>query len=149
MSEGPEVRIMADKIHDALSGERTTIQNMVHRSIDEETKSKIIGSSMEYVKTFGKNIVVKFSSGVYLRNHMMMWGKWRIYDRVEYDRGSAKSPPRYVHRTSRNRNTDEIRLKKNAVVDVRYDARVRLTLITADKVLIQFNGPILQFSLDD
>jgi endonuclease VIII len=148
MSEGPEVRIMADKIHDALSGERT-IQNILHKSIDEETKSKIIGSSMEYVKTFGKNIVVKFSSGVYLRNHMMMWGKWRVYDRWEYDLGLAKSPPRYVYRKNRNRNTDEIQLKKNAVMDVRHDARVRLALITADKVLIQFNGPILQFSLED
>jgi len=34
-------------------------------------------------------------------------------------------------------------------MDVRHDARVRLALVTADKVLIQFNGPILQFSLDD
>src|SRR5919112_5007318 len=116
MSEGPEVRIMADKIHDALSGERTTIQNMVHRSIDEETKSKIIGSSMEYVKTFGKNIVVKFSSGVYLRNHMMMWGKWRVYDRVEYDMGSSKSPPRYAHRKNKNNNAYEIQIKKNYVI---------------------------------
>ena len=41
-------------------------------------------SSIEYIKTFGKNIVVKFSSGVYILNHMM-WGKWRIYDRGEYD----------------------------------------------------------------
>jgi endonuclease VIII len=148
MSEGPEVRIMADKIHDALSGKRT-IQNILHKNIDEETKSKIIGSSMEYVKTFGKNIVVKFSSGVYLRNHMMMWGKWRVYDRGEYDGGSAKSPPRYAYGINRNRKTGELQLKKNAVMDVRNDARVRLTLITADKVLLQFNGPILQFSLDD
>src|SRR5919112_4544735 len=110
MSEGPEVRIMADKIHDALSGERTTIQNMLHKSIDEETKSKIIGSSMEYVKTFGKNIVVKFSSGVYLRNHMMMWGKWRIYDRVEYDRGSAKSPPRSFYGKTKQKTTDKIQV---------------------------------------
>ncbi len=148
MSEGPEVRIMADKIHNALSGKKT-IQNILHKNIDEETKSKLVGSSMEYVKTFGKNIVVKFSSGVYLRNHMMMWGKWRIYDRGEYDGGSAKSPPRYVYGKKRNRVTDEIQLKDNALIDVRLDARVRLTLITADKVLIQFNGPILQFSMDD
>jgi endonuclease VIII len=111
MSEGPEVRIMADKIHDALSGKRT-IQNILHKNIDEETKSKIIGSSMEYVKTFGKNIVVKFSSGVYLRNHMMMWGKWRAYDRGEYDGGSAKSPPRHAYGKNRNRKTGELQLKK-------------------------------------
>jgi endonuclease-8 len=80
---------------------------------------------------------------------MMMWGKWRIYDRGEYDGGSAKSPPRYVYGNNRNRVTDEIQFKENAVFYVRRDKRVRLTLITLDKVLIQFNGPILQFSLDD
>jgi len=32
---------------------------------------------------------------------------------------------------------------------VRKDSRTRLTIITLDKVLIQFNGPILQFSLND
>ncbi|MBA3978854.1 MAG: hypothetical protein H0X50_11825 [Nitrosopumilus sp.] len=148
MSEGPEVKIIADKIHNALSGKRT-IQGILHSNIDKETKSKIIGSSMEYVKTYGKNIVVKFSSGVYLRNHMMMWGKWRIHDREEYDLGSAKSPPRYAYREKKDKNADEIQIKKNYVTDVRQDTRVRLTLITVDKVLVQFNGPILQFSLDD
>jgi hypothetical protein len=24
---------------------------------------------------------------------MMMWGKWRIYDRKEFDEGRAKPPP--------------------------------------------------------
>ncbi len=148
MSEGPEVKITADKIYNALSDKRA-IQGILHNKIDSETKSKIIGSSMEYVKTFGKNIVVKFSSGVYLRNHMMMWGKWRIYDRKEYDSGSAKPPPRYAYMENRDKNADELQIKQNHVMDVRHDTRVRLTLITADRVLIQFNGPILQFSLDD
>src|SRR5215210_5422728 len=148
MSEGPEVKIAADKIWNALSGKKI-IMNILHNKIDKGMEDRIIGAFTEYVKTFGKNIVVKFSSGVYLRNHVMMWGKWGVYDRREYDRGLAKSPPRYVYRKSRNRNTGEMQLKKNAVMDVRHDARVRLALITADKVLIQFNGPILQFSLDD
>ncbi len=148
MSEGPEVKIIADKIYNALSDNRT-IQGILYSKMDSEIKSKIIGSSMEYVKTFGKNIVVKFSSGVYLRNHMMMWGKWRIYDREGYDGGFAKSPPRYGHRKNESKNADEIQIKKNDTTDVRHDTRVRLALITACKVLIQFNGPILQFSLDD
>lgn len=33
--------------------------------------------------------------------------------------------------------------------DVRNDARVRLTIITKETVLIEFNGPILQFSIDN
>ena len=66
---------------------------------------------MEYVKTFGKNIVVKFSSGVYLRNHIMMRGKWRIYDRGEYYSGSAKPPPRYAYRKDKNKNAGEVQIK--------------------------------------
>ena len=148
MSEGPEVKITADKIYNALSDKRA-IQGILHNKIDKETKSRIIGSSMEYVKTFGKNIVVKFSSGVYLRNHMMMWGKWRIYDREEYDSGLAKPPPRYVYSKNRDKDAGVVQIKQNHITDVRHDTRVRLALITADRVLIQFNGPILQFSFDD
>jgi len=39
-------------------------------------------------------------------------------------------------------------LLKN-VKDVREDSRVRLTTITKETVLIEFNGPILQFSLEN
>jgi endonuclease VIII len=71
MSEGPEVKITADKIWNALSGKRL-IKNILYNKIDKEIEDRIIGSSTEYVKTFGKNIIIKFSSGVYLRNHMTM-----------------------------------------------------------------------------
>jgi len=71
MSEGPEVKIAADKIWNALSGKRI-IKNILYNKMDKGLEDKIIGSSTEYVKTFGKNIIIKFSSGVYLRNHMMM-----------------------------------------------------------------------------
>jgi endonuclease VIII len=153
MSEGPEVKIVADKIFNTLDN-NITIQNILCNKIDEGIKSKIIGSSMKYVKTFGKNIVIKFSSGVYLRNHMMMWGKWRIYNREEYDSGLAKSPPssswRSTYWKNKNKNADEISLIKiKKSIDVRQDSRIRLTIITADNVLVQFNGPILQFSLDN
>jgi len=147
MSEGPEVKITADKIWNALSGKR--IANILHNKIDSSLEDKIIGSSTEYVKTFGKNIVIKFSSGVYLRNHMMMWGKWRIYERDEYESGTAKSPPRSSYTKLKHKNTDKIQVKREEVSDVRKDSRTRLTIITLDKVLVQFNGPILQFSLHD
>src|SRR5215210_3895852 len=127
MSEGPEVKIIADRIRNAL-GNNTAIHNIVCNKIDKEIKNKIIGSSMEYVKTFGKNIVIKFSSGVYLRNHMMMWGKWRIYDREEYDTGTAKSPPRSFYGKTKQKTTDKIQVKRDEVTDVRKDSRTRLTI---------------------
>jgi formamidopyrimidine-DNA glycosylase len=68
MSECPEVKIISNKICNALNNDMT-IQNILCTNIDEKIKSKIIGSSIDYVKTFGKNIVVKFSSGVYLESY--------------------------------------------------------------------------------
>ena len=152
MSEGPEVKIIADKIRIAL-GNNKTIENIFCNSVDEKIKSKIIGSSMEYVQTFGKNIVIKFSFGVYLRNHMMMWGKWRIYDREEYDNGLAKSPltRRFFHWKNKDNyaDTKEVIQKQKIQKDVRSDPKVRLIIITSNNVLVQFSGPILQFTTDD
>lgn len=153
MSEGPEVRIVADKIAAVLLSNDIKIENILHNKLGDEIKSKIIGSSVEYVKTFGKNIVIKFSSNIYLRNHMMMWGKWRIYDREKYDNGSARPPPRRPARQNRSpisaKTNSKSTNKINDALDTRKDSRVRLTIITADKVLVQFNGPIIEYSLDD
>lgn len=148
MSEGPEVKITADQLSNALSSKRI-IQDILCNKIDEEFKRKIIGSYMEYVKTFGKNIVIKFSSDVYLRNHMMLWGRWRIYERDEYDRGLAKSPPRSAYKKSKYKNVENIQGEIYKMDDVRQDARVRLIISTQDKILVQFNGPIIQFSIDN
>ena len=79
MSEGPEVKIIADKISYLVKGKE--IEDIIFKNLDSHIKNKIIGSELEYIKPFGKNLVFKFSSGIFLRNHMMMWGKWRIYDR--------------------------------------------------------------------
>jgi endonuclease-8 len=139
MSEGPEVKIVADKISSSLSGKK--IEDIIFKNLNIDIKNKIIGSELKEIKTFGKNIVIQFSSGIYLRNHMMMWGKWRIYDRYKYDNGLAIPPERS-------------KWKKNPVLvknvkDVREDSRVRLTIITKETVLVEFNGPILEFSIDN
>jgi endonuclease VIII len=152
VSEGPEVKIAADKISVALSN-GITIENIIHNKISNEFKNKIIGSSVEYVRTFGKNIVIKFSSTVYLRNHMMMWGKWRIYDRENYENGSARPPPRshrtFFYKQPKKELKNHDQTEKNEIIDVRKDSRARLTIVTADKVLVQFNGPIIEFSFVD
>jgi len=158
MSEGPEVKIVADKIAAVLLSKEIRIENILHNKISDEFKNKIIGSSVENVRTFGKNIVIKFSSNVYLRNHMMMWGKWRIYDREKYDSGSARPPLRRLRKQNLSLTHEKIKseskknknqIEKDKVIDVRKDSRVRLTIITADKVLVQFNGPIIEYSLVD
>ena len=142
MSEGPEVKIIADKISGILQGKK--IEKIICKNLDTHIKNKIANSELEYVKAFGKNLVFKFSSGIFLRNHMMMWGKWRIYERVEYDKGLAIPPPR---RSKKKYLGSPKTTRKEK--DVRRDSRARLTIITHDVVLIEFNGPILQFSTDN
>jgi endonuclease-8 len=139
MSEGPEVKIVADKISCAIRGKK--IEDIMCKNLGNGIKNKIVGSELEYIKAFGKNLVFKFSSGIFLRNHMMMWGKWRIYDRSKYDKGLAR-PPIRKFRKKHLVSPSITRSEK----DVRHDSRVRLTIITHDAVVIQFNGPILQFS---
>src|SRR5919107_5417628 len=139
MSEGPEVKIVADKILSSMLGKK--IEDIIFKNLNIEIKNKVIGSKVKEVKTFGKNIVIKFSSGIYLRNHMMMWGKWRIYDRHKYDKGLVIPPKRATWKKNP--------LSIKNVKDVREDSRVRLTIITKETVLVEFNGPILQFSIDN
>src|SRR5215208_8534521 len=142
MSEGPEVKIVADKILSSMLGKK--IEDIVFKNLNSDIKNKIIGARLKEIRTFGKNIVIKFSSGIFLRNHMMMWGKWRIYDRSKYDKGLAIPPPR----RSKLKNLHSLSTIKKEK-DVRNDSRVRLTIITKETVLIEFNGPILQFSTDN
>ena len=93
MSEGPEVRRTADKLSSLLIGR--LIDKVVFRNSEfQEVVRSLIGTHIERIETHGKNIVIQFSNDIYLRNHMMMWGKWRIYHRKQYDEGRAKPPPR-------------------------------------------------------
>jgi endonuclease VIII len=91
MSEGPEVKIIADKLATVLLGRK--IDYVYGKRIGAEIKSNLVGAKINNIQTFGKNIVISFSSKIFLRNHMMMWGKWRIYDRTLFDQGLAHPPP--------------------------------------------------------
>lgn len=68
MSEGPEVKIVADKISRKLRGKK--IEDIICKNLESGIKNKIVGSELEYIKAFGKNLVFKFSSGIFLRNHI-------------------------------------------------------------------------------
>jgi endonuclease VIII len=73
-----------------------TIVDIYCKTLKDNIKENIIGSKVKSIDTYGKNIVISFTSGVYLHNHMMMWGKWRIYDKKEFDGGKSKPPPRRI-----------------------------------------------------
>jgi formamidopyrimidine-DNA glycosylase len=106
-------------------------------------EARVLGARVRRVRTFGKHLVVDFTRGVHLHNHMMMFGKWRTYPRAAYDSGCAKPPPR-----SRRWRGPRSRVGPT-VADVRDDSRVRLVLRTADVVAVEFNGPVLSFTTCD
>jgi endonuclease VIII len=160
MSEGPEVKRTADKISEAILGK--TIVDIFFKTLKDNIKENIIGSKVKSIDTYGKNIVISFTSGVYLHNHMMMWGKWRIYDKKEFDGDKSKPPPRRIvwsnQKITKNNNnkidnnnitSSSSSLIHETVKDVRNDSRVRLILITSAQVAVQFNGPILHFTMYD
>ena len=154
MSEGPEVRRGADKIAEAILGR--SVVDLQCKFIKSVLKEKIIGSTVLSVDTYGKNIIIHFSSNIFLRNHMMMWGKWRIYSRTEYDSGKAKPPIRVKWKKDLNNNklanvSNKIENVSDTdlITNVQNDPRTRLALITATHVAVQFNGPIVQFSEDN
>ena len=151
MSEGPEVKRTADKISEAILGK--TIVDIYCKTLKDNMKENIIDSKVKSIDTYGKNIVIIFTSGVYLHNHMMMWGKWRIYDKKEYDDGKSKPPPRRIvwsnQKITKNNNNTSSSLIHETVKDVRNDSRVRLILSTHAQVAVQFNGTILHFTMND
>lgn len=148
MSEGPEVRRTADRIAEVLVGRTIEVVDLRKRTTaaGDELAARVVGTRVEAVRTHGKNIVIAFTRGLYLHNHMMMWGKWRTYPRRAYDAGGAKPPPRV--RWRRDHASGASRAGRE-VDDVRDDSRVRLVLATAEHVAIQFNGPIVRFSTSD
>lgn len=139
MSEGPEVRRTADRLAEALQGR--TIEAVEFRrrvGLPEGIASRIVGARVKGVRTVGKHLMIDFTRRIFLHNHMMMFGKWRTYTRTAFDAGTAKSPP----------HMGRVRTGP-APGDVRLDRRVRLVLVTADVVAVEFNGPVLDFSTTD
>jgi endonuclease VIII len=148
MSEGPEVKRTADKIAEAILGK--SIVDLQGKAIDHRLREKIVGSKVLSVDTYGKNIIIHFSGGIFLRNHMMMWGKWRTYKRAEYDSRKAKPPPRTIWKSKSNSGSiDNTLVKNKATESIQNDSRTRLILTTDTHVAVQYNGPILQFTEDN
>jgi endonuclease-8 len=149
MSEGPEVRRTADRIAEVLVGRTIEAVDLRKRALGpgDDLASKVVGRRVKQVRTHGKHIVIAFTGGLFLHNHMMMWGKWRTYARGDYDAGKAKPPPRVQWR----RRPDDARDARvgATVSDVRDDSRVRLVLATAEHVAVELNGPILRFTRTD
>ena len=76
MSEGPQVKLITERLQRNLQGQlitdcKTTRENL--RVFSESVK----GSRLKRVFCKGKHIFFHFSSGRFLQNHLLMRGRWR------------------------------------------------------------------------
>ena len=132
MSEGPEVKHTVDKISEANLRKR--IDNVYCKtSINAELRKKIIGSEVK--------ILLAFSTGIYIHNHMIMWVKWRVYGRQQFDEGKAKAPLRrkskLIARGSSNANGIDLNLnndnsKSSNVRKIRYTSDSHNDIVNED-----------------
>jgi len=63
--------VTAGRISSLVKGKE--IVNILFKNMDISMKNRIMDSRLEKIKTFGRNLIFRFSSGFYLQNHMMLW----------------------------------------------------------------------------
>lgn len=82
MSEGPEVKRTAARLHDALAGETIKSIEAHHKAILAvlaENPDALLGRKILRVYTLGKHILFELDNGSHLHNHLLMFGSWRVY----------------------------------------------------------------------
>jgi endonuclease-8 len=84
MSEGPEVKRTAARLHEALAGETIRDVEAHHKKLVawlEQEPEAIVGRKIIKVYALGKHILFELDNGSHLHNHLLMFGSWRIYGR--------------------------------------------------------------------
>lgn len=82
MSEGPEVKRAAARLHDALAGETILHLEAHHKKLQEwlaREPEALIGRMILRVHATGKHILFDLDNGSHLHNHLLMFGSWRVY----------------------------------------------------------------------
>ena len=96
MPEGPEVRRYADLLAENLEGQ-TLVALWTRLKIAKnwlaQHESEIVGRKIERVFSHGKHLLGFLSSDFYFHSHLMMWGRWQIFNQ----------PPAEIDRRERTR----------------------------------------------
>lgn len=77
MPEGPEIRLAADEIDKALTGQVATD---VFFAFDELKcyENKLTGERVNKVESRGKAILIRFANGFNIYSHNQLYGKWLV-----------------------------------------------------------------------
>ncbi len=77
------MRRHADALHAALAGKKlavVTARTKAAKAWLAELPNSFVGQKVEWVKSRGKNLVGQTSGGLFWYSHLMMWGRWQIFD---------------------------------------------------------------------
>ncbi|MDQ4123621.1 MAG: hypothetical protein M3209_19455 [Acidobacteriota bacterium] len=82
MPEGPEVRRYADLLASNL--EEQTLVNLwtrlkIAKAWLAERESEIVGQKILKIRSHGKHLLGYFEGDFYFHSHLMMWGKWLVF----------------------------------------------------------------------
>ena len=76
MSEGPQVKLVTERLQRALQGRRIS-RCLTSRPNLERPAAELSGQMVRRIFCKGKHIFIEFQSGLSLHNHLLMRGKWR------------------------------------------------------------------------
>ena len=86
MPEGPEVRRHADSLAAALVPHplvSLTARTKAAKAWLADHPYRLDGRRVESVRSRGKNLVGRIEGGYYFYSHLMMWGRWHVFDNSE------------------------------------------------------------------
>lgn len=79
MPEGPEIRLAADEIADAIVGRPTTQVFFAFGHLKPYEK-QLTGRTVTAVETYGKAMLTRFDNGLNIYSHNQLYGIWKVFD---------------------------------------------------------------------
>ena len=83
MPEGPEVRRHADRLAAVLTGHPVAdlwARTKAAKAWLAENENALVGRRVLSVRSHGKNLVGTIESGFFFYSHLMMWGRWQVFE---------------------------------------------------------------------
>jgi endonuclease VIII len=84
MPEGPEIRRAADRLADAIVGQRIVSAFFAFPALAKFQKS-LVGRQVEAIAPHGKALLTRFDNGHTLYSHNQLYGVWRVGAPAERD----------------------------------------------------------------
>jgi endonuclease-8 len=96
MPEGDSLRRAARRLQ-AFVGERVTVETPHPRVAARGLRERLDGRRLEAVEAVGKNLLLTFEGGLFLRSHLRMRGRWQVR---RLGSGPSRGSPWLVLRTA-------------------------------------------------